>query len=116
MAAQALERRLGGCGPLLALQHADFPTPGMNLVSPALAGGFCTTGRQKPLGTFQVNVKFTPRTDPKYVPSGCGGRCSLTAWSWEMLTVSWLSALGASCYGILTLWAKEGGPDLLSVE
>lgn len=32
-----------------------------------------------------------------------------------MLTGSWLSALGASRHGILTLWAGvEGGPDLLS--
>ena len=42
---QALERRLSSCGPQVYLPHGmwDLPRPGLEPVSPALAGGFLTT-------------------------------------------------------------------------
>lgn len=48
---------------------------------------------------------------------GGGGSPQLSG-SWEMLTGSWLSALGASRHGILCTvgWRLEGGPDLYQVE
>ena len=33
------------CAGLVALRHADLPRPGMEPVSPVLAGGFLTTGQ-----------------------------------------------------------------------
>ena len=46
---RALERRLSSCGAQAQLLHGmwDLPRPGMEPVSPALAGGFLTTA---PLG------------------------------------------------------------------
>ena len=46
---QAVERRLSSCGAQAQLLHGtwDFPGPGLEPVSPALAGGFLTTA---PLG------------------------------------------------------------------
>ena len=42
---QALERRLSSCGARTSLLHDmwDIPGPGLEPVSPALAGGFLTT-------------------------------------------------------------------------
>ena len=42
---QALERRLSSCGTRASLLHSmwDVPGPGLEAVSPALAGGFLTT-------------------------------------------------------------------------
>ena len=42
---RALERRLSSCGTQASLLHGicDLPGPGLEPVSPALAGGFLTT-------------------------------------------------------------------------
>ena len=42
---RALERRLSSCGARASLLHSmwDLPGPGLEPVSPALAGGFSTT-------------------------------------------------------------------------
>ena len=42
---RALERRLSSCGTRAWLLHSmwDLPRPGLESVSPALAGGFLTT-------------------------------------------------------------------------
>ena len=44
---QALERRLSSCGAQAQLLHGmwDLPGPGLEPVSPALAGGFLTTAQ-----------------------------------------------------------------------
>ena len=53
---QALEHRLSGCGSRAQLFRGmwDLPGPGLEPVSPALAGGFLTTAPQgKPNGCVQ---------------------------------------------------------------
>ena len=51
----ALERGFSSCGPLAPLSHGmwNLPGPGIEPVSPALAGRFLTTG---PLGTSPPGV------------------------------------------------------------
>ena len=52
---QALERRLSSCGAKASLLRSmwDLPGPGLEPVSPALAGGFLTTvSPTKPYGYF----------------------------------------------------------------
>ena len=55
--AWALECRLGSCGVRAQLLHGmwDLPGPGLEPVSPALAGGFLTTA---PLGKPLISVSF----------------------------------------------------------
>ena len=64
----ALERRLRSCGARAELLHGmwDLPGPGLEPVSPALAGGFLTT--------------VPPRKPPSlcYIP--ISGICSIQAW------------------------------------
>ena len=59
---QALERRLSSCGAWAQLLHGmwDLPGPGMEPVSPALAGGFLTTeppGKPSPFSFIQLSIK-----------------------------------------------------------
>ena len=83
----ALERRLSSCGAWASLLRGmwDLPRPGIEPVSPALAGGFLTTAPpgKLPSLTFLpllVNVlelHFTPRCDLPAVemPQGLRPRC-----------------------------------------
>ena len=56
---QALERRLSSCGARAQLLHGmwDLPGPGLEPVSPALAGGFLTTA--PPGKSLHGNIKIT---------------------------------------------------------
>ena len=52
---RALERRLSSCGAWAQLLHGmwEFPRPGLEPMSPALAGGFLTTAPPGKSSTFK---------------------------------------------------------------
>ena len=72
---QALECRLSSCGARAYLLRGmwDLPRPGLEPVSPALAGGFLTTA---PPGRSILNVSSQRRL--KQLPPGRSGHSSLT--------------------------------------
>ena len=63
--ARALLRRLRSCGAWASLLHGmwDLPGPGLEPVSPALAGGFLTTAPPGKPGIFPFNSSECSSTD-----------------------------------------------------
>ena len=57
----ALEHRLNSCGAQAQLHVGSSPEPGIQLMSPALAGGFFTTEPPgKPLVLMALDSTFDP--------------------------------------------------------